>query len=198
MGKISDKKLAEPLKREQLIKSTNECITKCKEIALSVVDETDYKHEQLEWCRNKAANVDIGLKADFIINMFIEVIQMERQLTGVNTTNTQLETELEQLKLENQELQAKLTKSSANQIKDINDIRWLGGKRSRLKTPLIVKVLEHKMGDKKVSVVEFCKQNRITREMYYNIVNVNYKNEHDRTRVQQIKDKLEKGETIDE
>lgn len=154
MPRISKEKLERPFKRFDVLE--NEYVVKAKNVALRLKAGEQVPHEEIEEIRLMAVNDRKNLKGDFVISMFLDLVE-----SGV--------------KFE----------------------RWTKGKSIHTNNKEIEKVFRNHFS-KESSVTEFCRENVMTRNKYYRIVNCDVKNEEHVKVLEDIKNRIEKeyGESI--
>lgn len=73
MGYISEEKLNKEFKRFDVLEL--EYVTRAKDVALRLNQGLEVSQEEIKWIRNQAVNDRKHLKGDFVISMFLELIE---------------------------------------------------------------------------------------------------------------------------
>lgn len=164
MGFIKPEKLEQPLKRAELLDSEAAYMIMANKISNDYLeDPSSVVQEEVIFVRKSAIEDKELLKGDHTINMFIEINKLKR---------------------ENQQLEQELKKNM------LIGKRWENGKRMKITDELICAILRYDKQEKK-NIEAFCKENRITRNRYYSIINLSIKNDDDRQRILKCKNSLE-------
>jgi len=148
MARISDSKLKAPFERFDVLDL--DYVEQAKNIAIRLSRVEEVAQEEIEHVRLAAVNDRKHLKGDFVISMFLDLVE-----SGVKFK------------------------------------RWEGGKMIHTNQREVEKVYRNHFSEA-LSVVEFCRQNAMTRNKYYRILNCDVKNEDSRKWLQEIKDSIQK------
>ena len=142
MARISEDKLKAPFERFDVLDI--DYVQKAKEVALKISRGEDVAPEEIELIRLAAVNDRKHLKGDFVISMFLDLVD-----SGVKFN------------------------------------RWEHGKMIHTNNKEVEKVFRNHFSGA-LSVTEFCRQNAITRNKYYRILNCDVKHEPTRENLKKI------------
>lgn len=148
MARISDEKLKAPFERFDVLEL--EYVARARDIAIRLSAGEKVSHEEIEYVRLAAVNDRQHLKGDFVISMFLDLVD-----SGVKFN------------------------------------RWEHGKMIHTNEKEISKVFRNHFSGA-LSVTEFCRQNAMTRNKYYRILNCDVKHQETKDRMKQIKTAIEK------
>lgn len=143
MARISESKLKEPFKRFDVLEL--EYVSRAKDIALRLSAGEEVPHEEIEYVRLSAVNDRQHLKGDFVISMFLDLVDSGYKFQ-----------------------------------------RWEHGKMIHTNDRELEKVYSNHFSGE-LSVVEFCRQNAMTRNKYYRILNCDVKHPATREHMQELK-----------
>lgn len=148
MSRISKAKLEAPFERFDVLEI--DYVEKAKDVALRLSAGEQVLHSEIEEIRLAAVNDRKHLKGDFVISMFLDLVD------------------------------------SGHKFK-----RWEHGKMIHTNERELEKVY-HNYFSKKLSVTEFCRQNAMTRNKYYRILNCDVQHEGTKKKMETIKEKVRK------
>lgn len=148
MSRISEEKLKAPFKRFDVLDI--DYVQKAKEVALKISREEDVAPEEIEEIRLAAVNDRKHLKGDFVISMFLDLVD-----SGVKFN------------------------------------RWEHGKMIHTNDRELAKVYRNHFSGA-LSVTEFCRQNAMTRNKYYRILNCDVKHQETKEKMEKLKSEIEK------
>ena len=148
MSRISSEKLKAPFERFDVLDI--DYVEKAKEVALKISRGEDVPQSEIEAIRLAAVNDRKHLKGDFVISMFLDLVD-----SGVKFN------------------------------------RWEHGKMIHTNNREVEKVYRNHFSGA-LSVTEFCRQNAMTRNKYYRILNCDVKHEPTKESLQQIKQTIAK------
>lgn len=148
MARISKEKLEAPFKRFDVLDI--DYVSKARDIALRLSAGEEVALEEIKDIRLSAVNDRTHLKGDFVISMFLDLVD-----SGVKFN------------------------------------RWEHGKMIHTNNREISKVYRNHFS-KALSVTEFCRQNAMTRNKYYRILNCDVKHQETRENMLAIKDQISK------
>lgn len=148
MARISHEKLKAPFKRFDVLDI--DYVQQAKEVALKISRGEDLAPGEIERIRLAAVNDRKHLKGDFVISMFLDLVE-----SGVKFN------------------------------------RWEHGKMIHTNDREIEKVYRNHFSGA-LSVTEFCRQNAMTRNKYYRILNCDVKHQETKEKMEQMKLDIEK------
>ena len=147
MARISESKLKAPFNRFDVLDI--DYVQKAKDVALRLSAGEEVPHEEIEEIRLAAVNDRQHLKGDFVISMFLDLVESGYKFQ-----------------------------------------RWEHGKMIHTNNREVEKVYRNHFS-KELSVTEFCRQNAMTRNKYYRILNADVKHEETRENLKEIRAKIE-------
>lgn len=147
MARISESKLKAPFNRFDVLDI--DYVQKAKDVALRLSAGEEVPHEEIEEIRLAAVNDRKHLKGDFVISMFLDLVESGYKFQ-----------------------------------------RWEHGKMIHTNNREVEKVYRNHFS-KELSVTEFCRQNAMTRNKYYRILNADVKHEETRENLKEIRAKIE-------
>lgn len=147
MARISESKLKAPFNRFDVLEI--DYVQKAKNIALRLSAGEGVSQQEIEEVRLAAVNDRQHLKGDFVISMFLDLVDSGHKFN-----------------------------------------RWEHGKMIHTNNREVEKVYRNHFS-KDLSVTEFCRQNAMTRNKYYRILNADVKHEETKMRMQELKDKIQ-------
>ena len=147
MARISESKLKAPFNRFDVLDI--DYVQKAKDVALRQSAGEEVSHEEIEEIRLAAVNDRQDLKGDFVISMFLDLVESGYKFQ-----------------------------------------RWEHGKMIHTNNREVEKVYRNHFS-KELSVTEFCRQNAMTRNKYYRILNADVKHEETRENLKEIRAKIE-------
>lgn len=148
MARISDEKLKAPFERFDVLEL--DYVERARDIAIRLSNGGEISQEEIEYVRLAAVNDRQHLKGDFVVSMFLDLVE-----SGVKFN------------------------------------RWEHGKMIHTNEKEVTKVYRNHFS-KELSVTEFCRQNAITRNKYYRILNCDVKHLRTKERMEQIKADIQK------
>lgn len=148
VARISNGKLKAPFRRFDVLEI--DYVQKAKEVALKISRGEDFDPAEIEEIRLAAVNDRKHLKGDFVISMFLDLVE-----SGVKFN------------------------------------RWEQGKMIHTNDKEISKVYRNHFSGA-LSVTEFCRQNAMTRNKYYRILNCDVKHQETKEKMEKIKSDIQK------
>ena len=148
MARISESKLKAPFERFDVLEI--DYVQKAKNIALRLSVGEEVPQHEIEEVRLAAVNDRQHLKGDFVISMFLDLVDSGHKFN-----------------------------------------RWEHGKMIHTNNREVEKVYRNHFS-KELSVTEFCRQNAMTRNKYYRILNCDVKHEETRENLKRIRSEIEK------
>lgn len=148
MSRISEDKLKAPFRRFDVLDI--DYVQKAKEVALKISRGEHVALEEIEEIRLAAVNDRKHLKGDFVISMFLDLVE-----SGVKFN------------------------------------RWEHGKMIHTNNREIEKVYRNHFSGE-LSVTEFCRQNAMTRNKYYRILNCDVKHVPTKEQMEEIKETIKR------
>ena len=148
MARISEGKLKAPFNRFDVLDI--DYVQKAKDVALRLSAGEEVPHQEIEEIRLAAVNDREHLKGDFVISMFLDLVESGYKFQ-----------------------------------------RWEHGKMIHTNNREVEKAYRNHFS-KELSVTEFCRQNAMTRNKYYRILNCDVKHEETRESLKQIRSEIER------
>ena len=146
MARISKEKLDAPFKRFDVLDI--DYVQKAKDVALRLSAGEEVPHQEIEEIRLAAVNDRQHLKGDFVISMFLDLVDSGHKFQ-----------------------------------------RWEHGKMIHTNNREIEKVYRNHFS-KELPVTEFCRENAMTRNKYYRILNADVKHEETREKMLAVKEQI--------